>query len=68
MNKSEKREVTKLNQIMRMAPDARPVGVDYLARAFSALVRSARTTKSRNEIICAASGVPAVIQHSEFII
>mgnify|MGYP003653293968 CR=1 FL=1 len=66
MNKSEKREVIKLTQIMRMAPDARPVGIDYLARAFSALIRSARTTKSRNEIICEASGVPAVIQHSEF--
>lgn len=68
MTKSELREVTKLTQIMRMAPDARPIGVDYLARAFSALIRSARTTKSRNELVCAAAGVPAVIQHPEFII
>lgn len=66
MTKSEQREVTRLNAIMRMAPDQRPVGIDYLARSFSALIRA--TYRSRNELINAASYVPAVVQHPEFII
>lgn len=68
MTKSEQREVAKLDAIARMWPSDRPVGIDYLARAYSALIRSARTTKSRNEIINYASFVPAVVQHPEFII
>ena len=68
MNKSEAREVQKLNTIMKMSPAQRPVGIDYLARAYSALARAARTSKSRNEIICAAAAVPAVVQHAEFIV
>lgn len=68
MNKSEMREINKLNQIMAMSPNARPVGIGYLARAFSALARASRTAKSRNEIICAAAGVPAVVQHEDFIL
>ena len=66
MTKSETREVTRLDAIMRMAPDQRPVGIDYLARSFSALIRA--SYRSRNEIICAAAAVPAVVQHPEFII
>ena len=66
MTKSETREVTRLNAIMRMAPDQRPVGIDYLARSFSALIRA--SYRSRNELINAASYVPAVVQHPEFII
>lgn len=68
MNKSEARELQKLNAILKLAPAQRPVGIDCLARSFSALVRAARTTKSRNEIITAAACVPAVVQHPEFII
>lgn len=68
MNKSEAREVAKLNAIMKLPHDVRPVGIDYLARSFSALIRAARTTKSRYELINAASYVPAVVQHPEFII
>lgn len=66
MTKSETREVARLNAIMRMAPDQRPVGIDYLARSFSALIRA--SYRSRNELINAASYVPAVVQHPEFII
>lgn len=68
MNKSEAREVQKLNAIMKLPHDVRPVGIDYLARSFSALIRAARTSKSRNELITAAACVPAVVQHPEFII
>ena len=66
MTKSEIREVTRLNAIMRMPADQRPVGIDYLARSFSALIRA--SYRSRNELINAASYVPAVVQHPEFII
>jgi len=68
MNKSETREIEKLNAIMRMPHAQRPVDIDCLARAYSALARAARTTKSRNEIITAAACVPAVVQHPEFIV
>lgn len=68
MNKTETREVQKLNAILKMAPAQRPVGIDCLARAYSALARAARTSKSRNEIITAAACVPAVVQHAEFIV
>ena len=62
MTKSEKREVDKLNAWARIA-DA-----GTLARAYSALIRAARTATSRNEIIVHAAGVPAVVQHPEFIV
>jgi len=68
MTKSEAREVAKLNSIMQMPHHVRPVGIDCLARSFSALIRATRTMKSRNEIITAAATVPAVVQHPEFII
>ena len=64
MNKSERKECEKLTAWGR----AGMVDVATLARSFSALVRSARTTKSRNEIICSAGGFPAVVQHAEFIV
>lgn len=68
MTKSEQRELAKLDAIMRMKPADRPVGIDYLARAYSALIRAARTKKSRDAIIVSAAGVPAVFLHPEFII
>ena len=62
MTKSEKREVEKLNAMARF------IDVETLARSYSALIRSAMTTKSRNEIIVHAAGIPAVVQHAEFIV
>jgi hypothetical protein len=66
MTKSETREVARLNAIMLMPAATRPVGIDYLARSFSALIRASYS--SRNELICAASMVPAILQHPEFIV
>ena len=68
MTRSEKREVAKLDRIMRMQAGLSDWGVAYLARSFSALIRASMTTKSRNEIINVASYVPAIVQHPEFII
>ncbi len=62
MTKSEIKEVEKLNAVCRH------VDVGTLARSYSALVRSAKTTASRNEIICAAGNIPAVVQHPDFIV
>lgn len=68
MTKAEKREADRLNLIMRMPAAQRPIGIDYLARAYSALIRATCTTKGRNELITLAAAVPAVVQHPEFII
>jgi hypothetical protein len=62
MNKSETRELNKLNALANVA-DA-----GYLARAYSALIRSTRTTSARNIMITAAGAIPAVISHPDFII
>ena len=43
------------------------LGLDYLARALSALIRSARTTKSRNELYAVAYAHRAHLS-AEFII
>lgn len=43
------------------------LGADYMARALSALIRAARSTKSRNELIVIAAGYPAVTRSAEFI-
>ena len=64
MTKSESRECLKL-QAWSKFPD---IDVSLLARSYSALVRSARTTKSQNEILTYAAAIPAVVQHPEFII
>lgn len=64
MNKSELKECLKLQTMQRWDD----VPVDYLARAYSALIRATRTTKARNQMICFAADVPAVVQHPEFII
>ncbi len=63
MNKSETKEVAKLDAISRVTQD-----IGMLARAYSTMVRATRTTKSRNEIICHAAAIPAVVQHPEFIV
>ena len=64
MTKSESRECLKL-QAWSKFPD---IDAGLLARSYSALIRSARTTKSQNEILTYAASVPAVVQHPEFII
>lgn len=64
MNKSELKECLKLQAMARW--DSVPV--DYLARSYSSLIRATKTTKARNQIITMAADVPAVVQHSEFII
>ena len=70
MTKYERMEVAKLTWFVNAnsgaAHDSDEVGI--LARSFSALVRSARTTQSRNEVITAASAWPCVVQHPEFIV
>lgn len=64
MTKSESRESLKLQAWSRFPnPD-----IGMLARAYSALIRAARSAKSRNEIICYAADIPAVVQHPEFIV
>jgi hypothetical protein len=59
MNKSELREVTKTLQ------HGATLGNDYMARALSALYRSARTAKSQNEILAVALAY-SVVSNSEF--
>ena len=69
MTKSETREVAKLEAVMRNGfTGVNDPMIGYCARSYSALIRATMTTKSRNEIICFASGVPAVIQHADFIV
>ena len=64
MNKSELKECLNLETMARWDT----VPVDYMARAYSILIRAAKTVKARNQIITFASAVPAVVQHSEFIV
>jgi len=59
MNKSELREVAKTIQY------GQTLGKDYMARALSALYRSARTTKSQNEIMAIALAY-GVVNNPEF--
>ena len=59
MNKSELREISKTLQ------HGATLGKDYMARALSALYRSARTTKSQNEILAVALAY-SVVSNSEF--
>lgn len=61
MNKSEIREVTKLAIMHKLGM------IDAVARGLSALVRSARTTKSRVALMDYAHTF-AVATHPEFII
>ena len=61
MTKSEQREVAKTIKY------GQTLGADYMARAFSALYRAARTTKSQNEILSIALAY-SVVSNNEFII
>ena len=61
MTKSETREVSKTIQY------SATLGADYAARVLSALYRSARTTRSKLEILAVALDM-GVTSHDEFII
>ncbi len=60
MTKSETREIT------QAIAYGRELGADYMARAISALYRSARTTKSQNEILAVAVAY-GLVSNPEFI-
>jgi hypothetical protein len=57
MNKQQKREVAK---ILTMAPT---LGLDFMARSISALVRCAMTDKSRRELIAIAAQYRAYLSN-----
>jgi hypothetical protein len=62
MTKSESKEVAKSVQYSESG-----LGKDYLARALSSLIRSARTTKSQNEIMAIAVA-HGITSNPEFIV
>lgn len=62
MNKSEAREIAKIAQYR-----AAGLGADFVARAVSALIRAARTRKSR-EALTEYAQIFGVIGHPEFIV
>jgi hypothetical protein len=62
MTKSESRDVAKSVQYSEAG-----LGKDYLARALSSLIRSARTTKSQNEIMAVAVA-HGITSSPEFIV
>ena len=62
MTKSESKEVAKSVMYSEAG-----LGKDYLARALSSLIRSARTTKSQNEIMAVAVA-HGVTTNPEFIV
>ena len=62
MTKSEPRELNKLTALANVAD------IGYLARSYSALIRSTRTAAARNAMLVEAGAIPAVISHSDFII
>ena len=61
MTKSEFKEVTKICQY-----HAAGLEIDWVARALSALIRAARTTKSQQELFAVAVKLNAE-SHPEFI-
>ena len=61
MTKSEIREVQKIKQY-----HAAGLGLDFCARALSALIRAARTNKSKIELSRVAADIGCQ-RHSEFI-
>jgi hypothetical protein len=61
MNKSEIREVQKIKQF-----HAAGLGLDFCARAISALIRAARTNRSKIELSRVAADIGCQ-RHPEFI-
>jgi len=69
MTKSETRQLDNLAAIVaRGFENADDPTIGFCARAYSALIRATRTTKNRNELICIAGGVPAIVFHPDFIV
>lgn len=62
MTKSEKREVAKIKQY-----HAAGLGVDFVARAMSSLIRSAMTNRSKVELSRVAADLDCQ-RHPEFIV
>ena len=62
MTKSESREIAKSVQYSEAG-----LGKDYLARALSSLIRSARSSKTQNEILAIAAA-HGVTSNPEFIV
>jgi hypothetical protein len=62
MTKSESKEIARSVQYSEAG-----LGKDYLARALSSLIRSARTTKSQNEILAVAVA-HGITSNPEFIV
>lgn len=62
MTKSESKEVAKSVQYSEAG-----LGKDYLARALSSLIRSARSSKSQNEIMAIAVA-HGITSNPEFIV
>ena len=62
MNKNETREITKLQQYQAIGAD-----VGMLARSLSALIRSARTNKSRDALMSYVTTF-GVSGHPDFIV
>jgi hypothetical protein len=60
MTKSETREIALTLKY------GQTLGADYMARALSALYRSARTSKSQNEIMAIALAY-GVVSNNEFV-
>ena len=60
MNKAQTKQVAKIIAF------GQSLGADYMARALSAEIRCAMTTKSKNELITVAAGWPAVTNSPEF--
>jgi hypothetical protein len=64
MTKSESREALKLQAWSRFPnPD-----IGLLARSYAALIRSARSRVSKDQILVYAACLPAIVQHPEFIL
>ena len=66
MKLSTKREAAILMQYAKLGGAVDGVGI--AARGMSALIRSAPTTTTANILVSIASGIPAVVQHTDFIV
>ena len=66
MNKHEATECAKLNAYFSAAPNADTIAM--MARSLSAMIRAARTAKSRNALLTFAAGFVGVVQHSDFVV
>ena len=67
MTKMERRELDDLNAMALFTVALGDWSIGYLARSYSALARATLTRKTREAIIKAASEVPAIVQHPDFI-